>query len=187
MIFKKAIADVQAGEGLSMREAAHKYGVPSSTLHDHLKGKSKKAGAGGPTVLMAAEEREVALTCLALADMGFAAMAKPCIAHVHAKIRGAALALGHVTRHKAGGVACSSYMASGLRSALGPSSKIDPLFRGSYCHRKSVSIDTAKKKKTNTRRSLVECCRVSSYGVMPPCESKLASRSSRKAKAVFVE
>ena len=54
---QKAIADVQAGEGLSMRAAAHKYGVPPSTLHDHLKGKSKKAGAGGPTVLMAAEER----------------------------------------------------------------------------------------------------------------------------------
>ena len=67
----KAIADVQAGEGSSMHAAAHKYGVPPSTLHDHLKGKSKKAGAGGPTVLMAAEEREVALTCLALADVGF--------------------------------------------------------------------------------------------------------------------
>ena len=40
-------------------------------LPAHLKGKSKKAGAGGPTVLTAAEEREVALTCLALADMGF--------------------------------------------------------------------------------------------------------------------
>ena len=39
-------------------------------LPAHLKGKSKKVGAGGPTVLMAAEEREVALTCLALADMG---------------------------------------------------------------------------------------------------------------------
>ena len=70
----KAIADVQAGEGLSMCAAAHKYGVPPSTLHDHLKGKSKKAGAGGPTVLMAAEEQEVALTCLALADMGFASL-----------------------------------------------------------------------------------------------------------------
>ena len=68
---QRVIADVQAGEGLSMRAAAHKYGVPPSTLHDHLKGKSKKVGAGGPTVLMVAEEREVALTCLALADMGF--------------------------------------------------------------------------------------------------------------------
>ena len=68
---QRAIADVQAGKALSMRAAAHKYGVPPSTLHDHLKGKSKKAGAGGPTVLTAAEEQEVALTYLALADMGF--------------------------------------------------------------------------------------------------------------------
>ena len=68
---QKAIAVVQAGEAFSMRAAAHKYGIPPSTLHDHLKGKSKKAGAGGPSVLMAAEEREVAITCLALADMGF--------------------------------------------------------------------------------------------------------------------
>ena len=68
---QNAMAAVQGGEALSMRAAAHKYGIPPSTLHDHLKGISKKAGAGGPTVLMAAEEREVALTCLALADMGF--------------------------------------------------------------------------------------------------------------------
>ena len=68
---KRVIADVQAGEALSMRAAAHKYWVPPSTLHDHLRNKSMKAGAGGPTVLTAAEEREVALTCLALADMGF--------------------------------------------------------------------------------------------------------------------
>ena len=53
-------------------------------------------------------------------------MAKPCIAHVHDKIRGAVLALGHVTRHKQVGVACSSYMASSLRSGLGPSSTTDP-------------------------------------------------------------
>ena len=56
-------------------------------------------------------------------------MEKPCIAHVHDKIRGrgrsSELALGHVTRHKAVGVACSICMASGLRSALGPSSTID--------------------------------------------------------------
>ena len=32
----KAIADVQAGEALNMRAAAHKCGIPPSTLHDHL-------------------------------------------------------------------------------------------------------------------------------------------------------
>ena len=57
-----------------MSTAAHKYGILPSTLHDHLiKGTSKKAGAGGLSVLMAGEEGEVhvALTPLALADMGF--------------------------------------------------------------------------------------------------------------------
>ena len=34
-----------------------------------MKGKSKKAGPGSPTVLIAAEEPAVALTCLTLADM----------------------------------------------------------------------------------------------------------------------
>ena len=50
------------------------------------------------------------------------AMTKPYIAHVHDDIRGAALALDHVTHHMAYGRAYSSCMASGLRSALGPCS-----------------------------------------------------------------
>ena len=44
----KATADVQAGETLSMRAAAHKYGIPPSTLHDHLKRTTKKAGQEVP-------------------------------------------------------------------------------------------------------------------------------------------
>ena len=59
-----------------------------------------------------------------------------------------------------------------------------------------ISLDRLKKKKKKKkkkkRRSLVECCSVSSCElcVMPACESKLVSRSSRKAtvaKTVFVE
>ena len=42
-----------------------------STLHDYLKGKRKNAGAGAPTVLTTPEEREIAVTCKTLADMGF--------------------------------------------------------------------------------------------------------------------
>ena len=83
---QRVIADVQAGELSSMRAAALKYGVPPSTLHDHLKSKSKKAGAGDPTVLMAAEEREVALTCLALADMEFGLTRQ--LVEVHCKTLG---------------------------------------------------------------------------------------------------
>ena len=47
-----------------------KYGIPPTTLHDHLEQKSK-IGAGGPTVLALAVEREIALTCVTPADMGF--------------------------------------------------------------------------------------------------------------------
>jgi len=66
-----AVAEIQAGEALSMCAVTNKYGVPHSTLHDHLRGKSKKAGAGAPTVLTTSEEREIALTRKTLADMGF--------------------------------------------------------------------------------------------------------------------
>ena len=33
---QKAIAEVQGGQARSMRAAALKYGIPKSTLHDHL-------------------------------------------------------------------------------------------------------------------------------------------------------
>ena len=46
-------------------------GIPLSTLHDHYSQKSKKIGAGGPTVLSSSEEHEIVLTCITLADMGF--------------------------------------------------------------------------------------------------------------------
>ena len=48
-----------------------------------------------------------------------------------------------------------------------------------------ISLDRLKKEKKK-KRSLVECCSVSSceWCVMPACESKLVSRSSRKATVV---
>ena len=66
-----AVEEIRAGVGLSVRATARKYGIPSSTLHDHLSGKYHKQGAGGPTVLAEAVEREIALSCTTLADMGF--------------------------------------------------------------------------------------------------------------------
>lgn len=57
--------------GPSMRPVAYKYGIPPTTLHDHVSGKRSKVGAGGPTIMTYAEEREIALTCMALADMGY--------------------------------------------------------------------------------------------------------------------
>ena len=50
-----AIAEVQEGEGQSIRAVAQKYGTPKSTLHDHLRRNSKKVG---PTVLTPDIERD---------------------------------------------------------------------------------------------------------------------------------
>ena len=44
---------------------------PHSTLQDHLAGKSRNVGRGGPTVLTAAEEQDIVQACMALTDMGF--------------------------------------------------------------------------------------------------------------------
>ena len=68
--FKSAIAEAQAGES-SVRAVAKKYGIPSSTLHDHVHDTSRKIGAGGPTVLQRSEEREIAAACVLLVEMGF--------------------------------------------------------------------------------------------------------------------
>ena len=54
-----------------VRGIALEYGIPSSTLDDHVKGKAKKVGAGGSTVLSREVEKEIVLACIALADMGF--------------------------------------------------------------------------------------------------------------------
>ena len=56
---------------LSVHAVAKKYGIPSSTLHDHVHDTAKQTGAGGPTVLQKSEEREIAVACVSLAEMGF--------------------------------------------------------------------------------------------------------------------
>ena len=48
-----------------------KYGIPSSTLHNHVHDTSKQIGAGDPTVLQKSEVREIAVACVSLAEMGF--------------------------------------------------------------------------------------------------------------------
>ena len=57
--------------GMKVREAARIYGVPKSTLHDHVSGKHTAIGAGSPTVLAQKYEQEIVLTCQVLAEMGF--------------------------------------------------------------------------------------------------------------------
>ena len=52
-----AMEAVSSGE-LKAHAAAKQYGIPSSTLHDHIKGKSTKRHGCAPTVLTA-EEKEI--------------------------------------------------------------------------------------------------------------------------------
>ena len=54
-----------------MCSVAHMFGIPPTTLHDHLSGKSSQVGAGGLTVLSVSEEQEIAVACMTHADMGF--------------------------------------------------------------------------------------------------------------------
>ena len=48
-----------------------KYGIPRSSLHDHISGKSTKRYGGPPTVLTKAMEKEIATTCVVLQELGF--------------------------------------------------------------------------------------------------------------------
>ena len=57
---KSAIVEAKAGES-SVRAVAKKYGIPSSTLHDHVHDTAKQIGASGPTVLQKSEDREKSL------------------------------------------------------------------------------------------------------------------------------
>ncbi len=56
-----AIGVVQTKE-LTVAQASRRYGVPYTSLRDHVKGISKKIGAGCPTVLIRAEEQEIVVT-----------------------------------------------------------------------------------------------------------------------------
>ena len=65
-----ALQAVEAGE-LKPHRAAVKFGIPPSTLYDHLKGKSTKRYGGPPTILTHAEEKEIATACEVLQQFGY--------------------------------------------------------------------------------------------------------------------
>ena len=65
-----AMKEVCAGRA-GVRAAARKYGIPRSSLHDHLSGKSTKRHGGPRTVLTPAIEKEIATTCIVLQEFGF--------------------------------------------------------------------------------------------------------------------
>ena len=56
---------------VSVNATAKKYGIPVPTLHDNVKDKAKKVGAGKPTVLTHAEEEEIVYCCQVLQEIGF--------------------------------------------------------------------------------------------------------------------
>lgn len=58
-------------EGMSIRGAATRYHIPSSTLHDHVSGKSSTVCRGAPTVLTASEEKEIVRACQVMQSLAF--------------------------------------------------------------------------------------------------------------------
>ena len=61
---------VQSGQ-LTLCAAGARYGIPRSTLSDHLRGVSSKRYGGPSTVLTTAEEKEVVASCQVLQELGF--------------------------------------------------------------------------------------------------------------------
>ena len=58
-------------QGMSIRGAATKYGIPATTLHDHVSGKSKRIHSGAPTILTPSEEKEIVTACQVMQDLAF--------------------------------------------------------------------------------------------------------------------
>ena len=54
----------------SINAISKKDGIPVSTLHDHVKGKVNKVGAGEPTVLTYAKEEGIVYYCQVLQEIG---------------------------------------------------------------------------------------------------------------------
>ena len=57
--------------GMKVAQAAKRFDIPFSTLHDHIKGKVSKVGAGSPTILTEREEQEIVASVQVLQEIGF--------------------------------------------------------------------------------------------------------------------
>ena len=66
-----AMAAVRSKE-LRATAAARKYGIPPSTLHDHLVGKSKRRYGGQGHIFTPTEEKEIVRICQVMQELGFA-------------------------------------------------------------------------------------------------------------------
>ena len=67
---KAAVSEVWE-EKLSISAAARRFNIPCTTLEDHVHQRKMKIGAGRPTILTPAEEKELVVTCHVLQRMGF--------------------------------------------------------------------------------------------------------------------
>jgi hypothetical protein len=56
---------------MSRAAAARRFDVPPSTLFYHISGEYSKVGAGAPTILSPAEEKEIVITLQVLQEIGF--------------------------------------------------------------------------------------------------------------------
>lgn len=66
-----AAMEAAKSKKLSVRAAARMYGIPATTLSDHLRGKSTKRYGGPSTVLTHDEEKEIVIACQSLQKFGF--------------------------------------------------------------------------------------------------------------------
>lgn len=68
---EKATEEVKEGK-LSVREAAQKYSIPKSTVHDHSSSKVKEVSRPGPApVLTTGEEKELVNWIITMAEVGY--------------------------------------------------------------------------------------------------------------------
>ena len=58
-------------QGMKRSAAARKFDVPATTLFDHTQGTRSRVGAGAPTILSPAEEKEIVVTLQVLQEIGF--------------------------------------------------------------------------------------------------------------------
>lgn len=57
--------------GMSRSATVRKFSIPASTLFYHISGEYTKIGAGAPTILSPAEEKEILITLQVLQEIGF--------------------------------------------------------------------------------------------------------------------
>lgn len=67
----QAAMDAVKSKRLSAASSACRYGIPASTLHDHLVGKSKRLYGGRGGLFTPIEEKEIERLCQVMQELGF--------------------------------------------------------------------------------------------------------------------